>query len=276
MVTWMGLALLVAGCWEAPAPTEGSASARDDFTGATPERRGSGTWWSPAQGTSWQWQLSGAIDTSVDADVFDIDGETTAASTVAELHAKGAKVICYVDAGGWENYRSDAAIFPDSVKGEIVEGWPDERWLDIRQLDILLPIMEKRFQDCVAKGFDAVEPDLMDGYSNRTGFPLSYKDQLAYNRALADLAHANGLGVALKNDPEQVKDLVKHFDFAIVEECARYQECDRYKPFIDAGKAVLHVEYRGTLDSFCPTTTAMGFSSMLKTTSLSAWREVCP
>ena len=232
-------------------------------------------WWAPTKGTTWQWQLSGAIDTSVNAPVFDIDGEQNTAATVAALHAKGAKVICYFDAGGWENYRADATSFPEVVKGNTVGGWPDEKWLDIRRLDILIPIMEKRVQDCVTKGFDAIEPDLMDGYTNKTGFPLTYQDQLNYNRALADLGHKYGLGVALKNDPEQVKDLVNNFDFVIVEECAQYNECSEYKPFSDAGKAVLHVEYQGTLDSFCPTTKAMGFSSMKKKLDLTSWREVC-
>ena len=241
----------------------------------TPKPPSPSGWWAPTKGTTWQWQLSGAIDTSVDAAVFDIDGEQNTAATVAALHAKGAKVICYFDAGGWENYRSDAASFPEVVKGNTVGGWPDERWLDIRRLDILIPIMEKRVQDCVAKGFDAIEPDLMDGYTNKTGFPLTYQDQLNYNRALADLGHKYGLGVALKNDPEQVKDLVNDFDFVIVEECAQYNECGEYKPFSDAGKAVLHTEYQGTLDSFCPTTKAMGFSSMKKKLDLTAWREVC-
>jgi hypothetical protein len=220
--------------------------------------------------------LSGTVDTTVNSPVFDIDGEQNTAATVAALHAKGAKVICYFDAGAWENYRTDAASFPESVKGSTVGGWPDEKWLDIRALDILIPLMEKRVQDCKSKGFDAVEPDLMDGYTNKTGFPLTYADQIKYNTALAQLGHKYGFGVALKNDPEQAADLSQVLDFAVVEECAQYQECDSYAPFTKAGKAVLHVEYQGTLTSFCPTTKALGFSSMLKKLALDSWRSVCP
>jgi hypothetical protein len=208
--------------------------------------------------------------------VFDIDGEQNTSATVATLHAQGARVICYFDAGGWENYRSDAASFPSSVLGSTMSGWPDERWLDIRQLDVLVPLMDKRIQDCKAKGFDAVEPDVVDGYTNSTGFPLTAGDQLAYNRALTAVAHRYGLGVALKNDPEQAATLEPAFDFAIVEECVQYGECSSYSPFISAGKAVLHVEYKGTTASFCPVTTALGFSSMKKKLALDAWREVCP
>ena len=277
----MGL-ILLAAC-RAPDPRAGvSNSAGGPGTGSpapsempAPEPSASSSWWAPAKGTTWQWQLSGDVDTSVDAAVFDIDGEDNTAATVAALHAKGAKVICYFSAGSWEDWRADADAFPDSVKGKPLDGWDGESWLDIRQLDVLLPIMETRIANCRSKGFDAVEPDNVDGYSNSTGFPLTSADQIVYNKALADLAHKHGLGVALKNDAEQVEELEPYFDFAVVEECARYNECDMYAPFTGAGKAVLHVEYSGTLDSFCPTTKALGFSSMLKKLDLTAWREPC-
>jgi hypothetical protein len=212
----------------------------------------------------------------VSAQVFDIDGEQNTAGTVARLHALGARVICYFDAGGWEDYRSDASSFPESVKGNTIDGWPSERWLDVRQVSVLIPLMEKRVQDCKAKGFDAVEPDIQDGYTNSTGFPLTAADQLAYNKALAALAHRYGLGVALKNDPEQASEMAAVDDFAVVEECYQYSECSSYSPFIKAGKAVLHVEYKGTTAAFCPSVTALGFSSMKKKLALDAWREICP
>ena len=70
------------------------------------------SWWVPPKGTDWQWQLSGTVDTSVNASVFDIDWETNGATTVAALHAKGARVICYLSAGSFEKGRSDASAFP--------------------------------------------------------------------------------------------------------------------------------------------------------------------
>ena len=48
---------------------------------------------------------------------------------------------------------------------------------------------------CRTKGFDAVEPDNMDGYANRTGFPVTAADQLLHNRLIAGLAHDRGLAV---------------------------------------------------------------------------------
>jgi len=60
---------------------------------------------------------------------------------------------------------------------------------------------------------------------------------------LAAEAHAHGLAYGLKNDLDEVPQLVADADFAINEECFQYNECDGLQPFIDAGKAVFQVEY---------------------------------
>lgn len=135
--------------------------------------------------------------------------------------------------------------------------------------------MAARMDMCRAKGFDAVEPDLMDGYVNRTGFPLTAAHQLAYNRMLARLAHERGLAVGLKNDLAQIPRLVGDFDFAVNEECAQYGECAALTPFVRAGKAVFHVEYALTAREFCPTARRLGLSSMVKRLDLGAWRRPC-
>src|SRR2546430_717489 len=143
---------------------------------------------------------------------------------------------------------------PPRRDGRKPNGWPGERWVDVRAPKLLGPVLSKRFDMCRDKGFDAVEPDIMDGYANDTGFPISAADQLAFNRYVARLAHDRGLSVALKNDVDQVGQLAADFDFSVDEECFQYQECDRLSPFVSAGKAVLHVEYAsGT--AFCATTT---------------------
>jgi hypothetical protein len=230
--------------------------------------------WVPAPGTTWQWQLSGVVDTTVDAQVYDIDAVQNGADVVATLHAKGARVICYINAGAAEDFRPDHAAFPPQALGKN-NGWPGEWWLDIRQRDVLRPIMAARFDLCQRKGFDGVEADLVDAYANDTGFPLTAHDQLAYNRLLADLAHRRGLSIGLKNDLGQVPELLDDFDFAINEQCVQYAECDRLLPFIRAGKAVFHVEYDTPNTQFCPQTTALGFSSMRKNRNLDAPRWPC-
>lgn len=230
--------------------------------------------WTPPPSVSWQWQLSGALDLSVNADVYDIDYERTASADIDALSDSGRHSICYLSAGSLEGFRGDAGVFPEAVLGNTMEGWPDERWLDIRRTDVLLPIMAARMDLCAAKGFDAVEPDNVDGYANDTGFALTPEDQLSYNRAVADLAHDRGLSVGLKNDLDQIPDLVETFDFAVNEECFRYRECEAYKPFTDADKAVLHVEYEGPLD-FCAESRQIGLSSLLKPLDLGPAREAC-
>jgi hypothetical protein len=136
--------------------------------------------WQPRPGTSWQWQLSGEVDVSVDVQMYDIDLFDSPTGVIDRLHRDGRIVVCYFSAGSWEDWRSGADVFPDEVKGRR-NGWPGERWLDIRRLDVLAPIMGARLDLAVAKGCEAVEPDNVDGYTNNTGFPLTPDDQLAFN-----------------------------------------------------------------------------------------------
>ena len=55
-----------------------------------------------------------------------------------------------------------------------------------------------RLDLCKAKGFDAVEPDNMEIYTNDTGFPLTYEDQLKFALWLADEAHKRGLAIGVE------------------------------------------------------------------------------
>lgn len=230
--------------------------------------------WKPRAGLSWQWQLSVPVDQSVNVDVYDIDMFENDANVVALLHAAGRKVICYVDVGSYEKFRPDISKFPKSVLGKS-NGWPGERWLDIRQVDVLRPIMAARFDLCAQRGFDGVEPDLMDGYASDTGFPITASDQLKYNLMIAGLGHERGLAVGLKNDLTQIPELVGHVEFAVNEQCAEYSECQTLIPFIAAGKPVFHTEYNLPKSAFCEQTTSLGFSSMLKKPDLGSWRDPC-
>jgi hypothetical protein len=258
---------VLGGC--APGPTGAAASTADGAAGPPVTTR-----WVPPPGTTWQWQLTTPVDTSVDAEVYDIDGVEAGADTVAALHRAGRKVVCYVNAGAAEDFRPDHAAFPDDVQGG-PDGWNGERLLDIRRIDVLEPIMAARFDMCREKGFDGVEADLVDGYVQASGFPLTAADQLTYNRMLADLAHERGLSIGLKNDLDQVVELVDEFDFAVNEQCFRYEECDRLAPFVRAGKAVFTAEYELEPAEFCPAARAAGLSSMQKRLNLDAWRRPC-
>lgn len=243
------------------APPNGSAESRPQ--------------WAPRPGLTWQWQLSGRLDVSVPAQVYDVDLFDTSADQVRHLHALGRKVICYLDVGSYEPDRPDSAKYPRALLGRPLDGWPNERWLDIRRLDLLGPLIAARMDLCAAKGFDGVEPDNVDGFSNDTGFPLTAAEQGRFNTRVAELAHRHGLAVALKNDLDQVSALQPSFDFAVNEQCVQYHECASLSPFIRAGKAVFHVEYHLPPARFCPVTRPLGFSSMKKRPDLDAARWPC-
>lgn len=221
--------------------------------------------WQPAPGTTWQWQLGDDINTSWDVEMYDIDLFDTPQEIIDELHAAGRVVICYFSAGSFEEGRPDADQFPESVLGKVLEDWPHERWLDIRQMDVLVPIMTARLDLAVEKKCDGVEPDNVHGYANVTGFPLDAADQLTFNRWLAAEAHQRNLSIGLKNDLDQISDLVEDFDWALNEQCFEFDECDLMLPFIEANKAVFGVEYEGQQADYCPLANELGFSWLTKT-----------
>ncbi len=233
--------------------------------------------WQPKPTTSpWQWQLTGRVDLGVRARVFDIDGLRAKASTVRALHRRRRRAICYVSAGTYEPFRADAKRLPAEVLGRPLAGFPDERWLDIRRIDLLAPVLRARLDICARKGFDGVEPDNVDGYANRTGFPLTGADQLRFNRWIATEAHARDMAVGLKNDTAQVKALVRDFDFAVVEQCFEFRECSRYSPFVKARKPVFVAEYAVRPARFCARAKRLRFSAIHKRLALGRFRRTCP
>eukprot|EP00324_Dicrateria_rotunda_P001023 CAMPEP_0206168946 /NCGR_PEP_ID=MMETSP1474-20131121/34007_1 /ASSEMBLY_ACC=CAM_ASM_001110 /TAXON_ID=97495 /ORGANISM="Imantonia sp., Strain RCC918" /LENGTH=211 /DNA_ID=CAMNT_0053574635 /DNA_START=8 /DNA_END=641 /DNA_ORIENTATION=+ len=208
-------------------------------------------------------ELDGVIDTSFNVSVYDVDLFNTHESTIETLHQLGHKVVCYYSAGTYEPDRPDSDEFPPSVIGNPVIGWPGEKWLDIRQIDILGPIMTNRTILAKTKNCDGLEPDNVDGFQNPTGFPLTYTDQITYNKFIANISHTYELGVALKNDVDQIYDLVNYFDFSVNEQCHEYDECDKLEPFIKQNKAVFQCEYYEdglNPDRVCPNANQQGLS----------------
>ncbi len=225
-------------------------------------------WILPAYPT-WYWQLQGRLDTAVNAQIYDVDGFDTTAAEVRRLHRSGRRVVCYIDVGTWERWRPDAGRFPASVLGR-PNGWPGERWLDLRALGVLEPIMAARLRMCAAKGFDGVEPDNIDAQGNDPGFPITLADQFRYATWIAAQAHRLGLAVLQKNDPEQASVLEPSFDGALVEQCRQYGECGAFKPYLRAGKPVLDAEYaRRLYPRFCAADRREGLAGVLYALSLS-------
>jgi hypothetical protein len=247
--------------------------------GASGAARAAGSvsgWWKLPQRLTWFWQLQGGVSNAHAVAAYDIDGFETEASEVAALHAQGKHVICYIDAGTAEKFRPDYDQFPPATLGRS-NGWPGERWLDIRQLSAIEPIMAARFQTCREKGFDAVEPDNIEAFANKSGFEISAAQQLTYNEWIAGEVHSLGMAVLQKNDGEQSAQLQPYFDGALSEQCNQYDECADFQPYLAAGKPVLNAEYRGKPAKFCPADEAAGIMGARFALSLNGKRfEACP
>jgi len=219
------------------------------------------------------------VDDSFNVDVFDIDLFDASADIVASLHLKNRKVVCYLSAGTFEDWRDDKGKYPSSVIGKKDVGWAGENWLDIRAIDLLAPILRARLDLCSAKGFDGVDPDNLDGFQNATGFPLTAVDQLRFNRWLAAEAHQRGLAIGLKNDPDQADTLAADFDWALTEECFDQGWCEKEAFFLQAKKLVVDVEYTDQKilpAAFCPLAKKLGITTIYKHRNLDSWLKTCP
>ena len=231
----------------------------------------------PPPGTAWDWQLTEPIKPWA-VPVFDTDPDSISKAAIGAMNRAGAYTICYVSVGTVEKYRDDVDAFPAPVVGLTYGDWPDEKFLDIRQLDVILLIMQARFQRCKNMGFDAIEPDNMDVYDNNSGFPLTREDGVRYIRALADMAHAMGLEIGQKNVPELTGDLIGHMDFAITESCFQDRWCEDVAAYPRAGKPVFDAEYTDKPTIFaqaCAEAKALEISMILKDRDLHAGGESC-
>lgn len=214
-------------------------------------------------GVSFYWPLSGSPNvTQVRNDPasrklvdFDSFSANNAASTISQLKSAGnVNVICYFSAGTAEDWRDDYNRFTSSDKSGQLDDWDGEYILDTRSANVR-NIMKSRIETMKSQGCDGIEPDNVDGYSYNSGFPLTKQTALDYLDFLQKEAHARDLSIALKNSGDLVNltlpsgsKVVNAFDWALVEECYQYSECDAYKPFVQANKAVVIVEYGSRLN----------------------------
>lgn len=224
---------------------------------------------------SWQIQYTGEINTNLEVDIYNLDLFGTDSVTITDLHTRDIFIMCYFSAGSFEDWRPDINDFPAEILGKEYEGWPGEKWLDIRKIELLAPIMTARLDLASQKGCDGVDPDNVHGFVNNTGFPLTYEDQLQYNIWLAESAHERGLSIGLKNDLEQIPDLVPYFEWALNEECFTYGECNLLLPFTEANKPVFVIEYNMEPEEFCSRANEMNFNALRKNQELDAFRLSC-
>jgi hypothetical protein len=275
-------------------------------------------WWQPTntgpnKGAEFQWELGHALRTSNSTDmglsalnaagnkapaptIYDIDGIDNSAATVTALHEKGDKVICYIEVGSAGNYyaASDEGI-PVSYYAQLkaagdfgtkMSGYP-EYYVNINSASTVSIIESMIKQQCAGKGFDAVEPDIDDSYTDKTGFKISEAQNIAYDQKLAAYTHNLGLAWGQKNgdnDPAFSRALEPTTDFLLTEECNFYKSCGIVTPpYVKAHKLVLNVEYTDDwgsnstrdLGKFCPADIKGGINGSLFNSSLSGWRRPC-
>ena len=243
------------------------------------------TWWDPGPLTSWAYVIGEnspiAVPTNVgNVQVYDIDAgiqgglgangvplsDPGIVSSVEAVHASGAHAICYVDAGTAENWRSDYGEFDPSELGGADPGWPGEEFINVADWSTPVPapyetlktIMANRFELCKQEGFDAVEADNVDAYTdgNIGDFTLTMAEEEAYIDDLITVAHGDGLAYFLKNEVngDSLLDTEAPLvDGEINESCWQYDECSALSIFVKEGKPILNVEYENFAEpKLCP------------------------
>jgi hypothetical protein len=190
----------------------------------------------------WDWQIGRVTPLQRTGrravDIYDIDGFLTTPAEIGRIHTAWQastlahpKAVCYLDLA-WEDYRPDASPapagrFPAGALGKIYYGYPEERWVDFRQLDALKPMLNARIAMCASKGFDAVELDDIDSFDppSTTGFHLTPGDAQNYLAYAFNQVHRDGMTALWKNSPLLAWWGVHYTDGAVVEECYTYGGC---------------------------------------------------
>lgn len=165
--------------------------------------------------------------------------------------AEGLYNVCYVNAfqtqpdalDRWEKDNPDL-LLRDGDGGLVNDEEWGEALLDTSTADKrtrLADIVGGWVDGCAQSGFQAVEPDNLDSYERSEGL-LTQAHNAAFAKLLADRAHAAGLAIGQKNTTDLLEQRETiGFDFAVAEECGRYDECDAYASAYD--DRVFVVEY---------------------------------
>lgn len=188
------------------------------------------------------------LNLSPEISTVNIDMFGASRKLISSLHQQNRTVSCYITFGMWVDWTPDAKLFPSSVKGGYVPEW--NNYILNYKSPIVKGIMKDRIVLAKSKGCDSIDTDNMDTYEYKPNvFNLTYNDQLAYNKWVAQEVHKLGMNVTLKNDWKQVKDLVDYFDGIILESCWKSKKCASIaSPFVKANKSVYGVEYPPTVD----------------------------
>lgn len=231
----------------------------------------------PAPLGTWQIQLSGALDTTIDVRTYILDVETPV-SVIRGLHDAGRIVLCYFSAGTMEPFRDDASRFPASALGAPLADYPSERWVDVRDATVRA-IMQDRVVAAAGAGCDGIDPSGLAAFQESTNLDFTRDDQVGYDRWLAGVAHGLGLSIGLvQADTALSQDLAADFDWAVLWTCVD-TGCAPASPFTGASKPVFLIEYgdETQVPAVCPKARSLGLSAIIKRDgNLDAFRVGCP
>lgn len=243
-----------------------------------------GDYYKPNIGDSFEWRLDSIGLNEVaqySCKIIDIDAFSATKELVHAFHARGIKVIAYISVGTLEDYRPDAHLLPDEVLGNIYPAWPDERFLDIRQIEKMKPFITSRFDMIQSKGFDGIEPDNIDIYGEINDFNLTLDDTELFCEWIIEEAHKRGLCIGQKNTEELTPLLYKKFDWALTENVFHQNTQNDYSSYISAGKPVFSAEYTDDMDIahfnafVCNKARHLKYFAFLKHRDLTKWTYEC-
>lgn len=200
---------------------------------------------------------AGVVDYQLGGGYDPADGVTGVVRDVTDQPAAGLWSGCYVNGFQTQPAERDRwlAEHPDLVLRDedgdpvIDPGWPDELLLDIStdaKRTAIAAAQAPTITACATRGFDAVELDNLDTWTRSDG-RLTEDDAVAMATLLVAAGHEAGLAVGQKNAPDlgtRGRDQAG-FDFAVAEECQRYDECAAYTEVY--GTAVIDIEYADDL-----------------------------
>lgn len=258
----------------------------------------------PEPGAAWDWTISGDVRSFNGVMFYDIDGFDNSANTVSELQNAGALVACYLDVGTAENWRPDYDDFPDVVRGNDVStgggGWSGQDWLDLRRLDLLLPLMLRRLDMCEEKGFDLTQFDDLWSWQVPSGFNLAALDSVDFTVLLMSDSRSRGMASGYENNTgvwddtpncgdavlseehlegmTTVEAMAEYTDILLLEDSACFYCPTVARPIYNAGKPVFAVEYTDTdcgddPDNYCDEYREIGIRAIRKDRLLHANRN---
>jgi hypothetical protein len=274
--------------------------------GSSVPRAAAAGWWVPPLGNQpWQWELSNPLSLSNAQEmgtddklpngkaaphpvIYDIDGIINPVSTVRSLQYFGYHVVCYIEVGAAGNYYTAQnegtsttyyqQLQSAGVFGNKLSGYP-EYYLNIKSSATVSIIESMINKQCAAKGFNAVETDIDEEYTDNSGFALTKANEEAYMTTIANYIHSLGMGWWIKNPDDTgdsyATDMYPLADAVLTEQCNQYSTCGLLSAYV-GHKAVFNAEYRLKPAKFCAADASRGFNGAKFNLGLTGKRQPCP